>query len=186
MKQLPQQAKPRDLISENTGALVGQPMKSGLEQNHTAHIKGHYSFAQLPAVQQNPQAGSAILAHIQEHIAHDYRLRIQKIMGQELPPEGEPIPPELENKIAMAAAEATEQMLKDDAMKEMANDPTIMVALRGLDIEKQKADEDHIIDLGKIKLDQKQQDIDAADADLDRAAKLRIANINLKGRTSNA
>tara|TARA_R110000772_G_scaffold120015_7_gene226227 strand:+ start:4799 stop:7231 length:2433 start_codon:yes stop_codon:yes gene_type:complete len=104
---------PKDPIQENQDALMGTPLKAFLEQNHDAHIAAHMAFMQNPMIQQNPAAIQALQAHIQEHQAMKYRLQVQQILaeqGVELPPEGQEVPMEVQNQIAMLAAQATQQI----------------------------------------------------------------------------
>jgi len=92
----PEDMSPKDPVQENQDALMGTPLKAFLEQNHDAHIAAHMAFMQNPMVQQNPAA-----------------LQVQQILaeqGMELPPEGQPVPMEIQNQIAMLAAEATQQI----------------------------------------------------------------------------
>lgn len=106
-------AVPKDPVQENQDALMGMPLQAFMEQNHDAHIAAHLAFMQNPMVQQNPNALSALQAHIQEHQAMKYRIQVQQILaekGVELPQEGQPIPIEVQNQIAMMAAEATQQI----------------------------------------------------------------------------
>ena len=102
---------PEDMSPKD--ALMGVPLKAFLEQNHDAHIQTHMAFMQNPMTQQNPAAIQALQAHIQEHQAMKYRLQVQQILaqqGMELPPEGQPVPMEVQNQIAMLAAQATQQI----------------------------------------------------------------------------
>ena len=61
-------------------------------------------------VQQNPAAMKIIGANIQEHQAMLYRQQIEQALGQQLPPIGEEMPPEIMNQIAGMAAQATQQV----------------------------------------------------------------------------
>ena len=109
----PEDMSPKDPVQENQDSLMGVPLKAFIEQNHDAHIAAHMAFMQNPMVQQNPAAVQALQAHIQEHQAMKYRLQVQQILaeqGMELPPEGQPVPMEVQNQIAMLAAEATQQI----------------------------------------------------------------------------
>ena len=109
----PEDMSPKDPVQENQDALMGMPLKAFIEQNHDAHIAAHMAFMQNPMVQQNPAAVQVLQAHIQEHQAMKYRLQVQQILaeqGIELPPEGQPVPMEVQNQIAMLAAEATQQI----------------------------------------------------------------------------
>ena len=61
-----------DLLTENTQALQGSPLKASKEQDHIAHITGHLAFVESPLQLANPlvppQALMGILGHIEEHI----------------------------------------------------------------------------------------------------------------------
>ena len=107
------QSTPKDPIKENEDSLMGESLKAFIEQNHDAHIQAHMAFVQNPMVQQNPQAIAALQAHIQEHQAMKYRVQIEQILAQQgiqLPPEGQEIPVDIQNQIAVMAAQATQQI----------------------------------------------------------------------------
>ena len=114
-------AIPVDPIQENQNFLTGKPVKAFIEQNHQAHIQVHMSAIQNPQIQQmmqmNPQAQAimaAAMAHINEHIAFEYRKQVELAMGMPLPTEeqNKQTPPELADKIAMLAARASQQILQ--------------------------------------------------------------------------
>lgn len=65
----PPQPQPVDPAMENGSALMGGPLKAFPDQNHEAHIKAHMAFSKLPLLQANPQAFSALIAHVMEHLA---------------------------------------------------------------------------------------------------------------------
>lgn len=96
----PQVAQPMDPLSENQNSLMGMPVKAAAYQDHDAHIASH-----MPLAQTNP----LLAAHIQEHLALKYRLMIEKEIGQPLP-QGQPLPPQVENQIAVMVAQATEKL----------------------------------------------------------------------------
>jgi len=109
---------PKDPVQENMDSLMNVPLKAFPQQNHDAHIQAHMAFLQSPQIQQNPQAMSALQAHIQEHQALKYRIQVEEMLAQQgiqLPqpgPDGQlpQLPPEMESQIAMAAAQATQQI----------------------------------------------------------------------------
>jgi len=101
---------PRDPITEEQAVLTGNPIKAFEFQNHEAYIAAHSAFMQNPMVQQNPQATQAIGANIQEHQAMLYRIQIEQVIGQTLPPLDQQLPPEVMNEIALMAAQATQQV----------------------------------------------------------------------------
>jgi hypothetical protein len=108
---------PKDPVSENQDSLMGTELKAFIEQDHDSHVQAHNFFAQNPNVQSNPAAVAALQAHIQEHFALKYRLEISQILaqqGMQMPPEGQPLPMEIQNAIAAQAAAATQQLTGRD------------------------------------------------------------------------
>ena len=95
------QVQPMDPLSENMRAIMKQPVKAGEYQDHDAHIAAH-----APIAADNPE----LQAHINEHLAFKMRIQVQQMIGQPLPPPGEKLPPELENQIALAVAQAMQQL----------------------------------------------------------------------------
>ena len=108
----PQQVPPRDPISEQQAAMLGQPIKAFEFQNHEAYIAAHAAFMQNPTIQEIPSALQIIQANIQEHQAMLYKQRIEQALGKPLPEmgEGQQMPPEMMNEIALAAATATQEV----------------------------------------------------------------------------
>ena len=105
-----EEAVPKDPVLENMDSLMQTPLQAFPQQNHDAHVATHTSFLQNPKTAQNPEAVAALQAHIQQHNALKYRVEIETILSQQgiqLPPPGQPIPPEVESQIAIAAAQAT-------------------------------------------------------------------------------
>ena len=100
----------KDPATENADALVGAPVKAFIHQDHDAHIAAHMAFMQNPIFQNNQEAMLVLQSHIQEHFAMLYRQQVEQMIGRPLPAEGEQVPPELENQIAQAAAQATQQI----------------------------------------------------------------------------
>jgi hypothetical protein len=106
-----EEVPPRDPISEQTAAMMGQPIRAFPFQNHEAYISAHVAFLQNPTMQQNPVALQAVQANIQEHQAMLYKQQIEQVMGQPLPElESGQMPPEIMNQIALAAATATQEV----------------------------------------------------------------------------
>jgi hypothetical protein len=112
---------PEDPITENMNLMNMKPVKAFLYQDHQAHIKVHQNFIQDPKtaqlIGQNPQAQvmmAAAMAHIQQHLAFEYRKQMEEIMQIPLPnPENdeEAIPKNVEVQIAMMAAQASDVLL---------------------------------------------------------------------------
>ena len=121
----PEEAPSLDPVDENVSALLGKPIKAFIDQNHEAHIAVHMQFLQDPSLAGNPIAqktiGPMIIAHIGEHVAMLYRIRMQKATGVEFPKmpnirdpkfQFESISPELNNMIAERAAQVVQQSPK--------------------------------------------------------------------------
>ena len=111
LPELPQ-IPPRDPVTEQQAAMLGQPIKAFEFQSHEAYISAHAAFMQNPMMQENPMALQSIQANIQEHQAMLYKQQIESALGQPLPQleEGQEMPPEVMNQIAAAAAKATQEV----------------------------------------------------------------------------
>tara|TARA_R110000751_G_scaffold108036_1_gene204575 strand:- start:1680 stop:4043 length:2364 start_codon:yes stop_codon:yes gene_type:complete len=111
-----QQVPPRDPISEQQAAMMGQPIKAFEWQDHEAYIEAHSFFVQNPMAQENEMVVQMISSNIQEHQSMKYRLEIEQSMGQPLPPleELQQMPPEqsqqIMNEIAQKATQATAEV----------------------------------------------------------------------------
>jgi len=105
-----EEVPPRDPVSEQQAAILGQPIKAFEFQNHDAYITAHTAFLQNPMMQQNPVALQTIQANIQEHTSMVYKQQIEQALGQQLPPLEQIQDPQVMNEIALAAANATQQV----------------------------------------------------------------------------
>ena len=178
-------ATPVDPVQETQNLMNMKPVKAFIQQNHQAHIAVHMAAIQDPKIQQlmqmNPMAQqimSAAMAHINEHMAFEYRLQVEKTMGMPLPPiaedghKEERIPPELADRIAIMAAQASQQLLQQnqqEAQQQQAQqqmqDPIVQMQMQELQIKQ-----------GELQLKQQKQQIDAATkADQLRIEEARIA-----------
>lgn len=115
-------AQPEDPITENMNILNMKPVKAFLYQDHDAHIAVHMNALKDPKmaqmIGQNPNAqaiGAAAMAHINEHLAFQYRRQMEQLMGIQLPTvdeeSDEGIPKEMEVQISMLAAQASNVLL---------------------------------------------------------------------------
>lgn len=146
--------KPRDPVSENMAFLNGKPTKAFIYQDHDAHIAVHTALMQDPLIMQqmgqNPMAQqmqAAIMAHISEHLAFQYRKKVEEQLGIEMPAPDTDLPPQVEVKLAGLVAEAAQQVLaldKQKAMQQMAQqqlqDPVIQMQMKELEIRAKDAD----------------------------------------------
>ena len=172
---------PTDPVQENQNLLIMKPVKAFIEQNHEAHIQAHMAAIQNPKIQQlmqmNPQAQAimaAAMAHINEHIAFEYRKQVEMAIGTPLPTEeqNKQVSPELADRIAMMTAQASQQLTQQaqqQAQQQQAQqqmqDPIVQMQMQELQIKQ-----------GELQLKQQKQQIDAAaKADQLRIEEARIA-----------
>jgi len=157
---LPEDQVPEDPISENQNLLMMKPVKAFLYQDHQAHITCHMSAMKDPKIMQlvgqNPQAQAmqaAMMAHINEHIAYEYRKQMEQQMGIELPfhpdddQEDRAMPEMLEVAISQKAAIASQQLLQRDTQEvqaqqaqQAAQDPIIQMQQQELKIKQMELD----------------------------------------------
>jgi hypothetical protein len=158
---------PTDPVQENQNLLTGKPVKAFMEQNHQAHLGVHMAAMQDPKIMQivgqNPQAQmiqAAMMAHINEHVAFEYRQQIEKQMGMILPSEEnmKKLTTEQADQIAMMAAQASQQLLQQNKQEasqqqaqQQAQDPVVQMQQQELQIKQQE-----------LQLKQQKQQIDAA------------------------
>jgi len=144
---------PHDPVSENMGFLTGKPQKAFIFQDHTAHIAVHNSMMQDPKVMgqigQNPMAQqiqAAIMAHISEHVAFEYRNDLQERLGATLPEPDVEMSKETEVQLSKLVAQASAQLLQQhqgEAAQKQAQqqqqDPVIQMQQAELQIKQQEA-----------------------------------------------
>lgn len=159
----PQQAQqPEDPVTENQKAMMGQPVKAFLEQNHDAHIMVHQPMAQLPNMQ----------AHITEHQAMKYRLLIENTLGFALPLQGQPIDPAVQERIAMLTAMATQKYMDSEKAKNPPQPTMEMIMQQDVQAKREKAALQYKEALAKIDADEKLQAMKSDDAAAQRSTEL--------------
>jgi hypothetical protein len=146
--------KPRDPVSENMDVINGKPVKAFIYQDHAAHLAVHMSFMNDPKIQQalgqNPQAQSmmaAMMAHINEHVAFDYRRQIEEQAGVPLPAPNSDMDQNTELQISRLTAMAAQQLLQkgqaemaqQQAMQAM-QDPIVQMQQQELQIKQGELD----------------------------------------------
>ena len=171
---LPEDQVPEDPVSENANILMMKPVKAFLYQDHQAHITVHMAAMKDPKIMQlvgqNPQAQAmqaAMMAHINEHIAYEYRKQMEMQMGLELPfhpdeadPTERQMPEMLEVAISQKAAMAAQQLLQRNTQEQQAQ-------------QAQQAQQDPIVQMQQQELQIKQMEVDIKNRKLmaDSAAK---------------
>ena len=190
-----------DPITENMAAMKGAPCKPRVDQNHDAHIIVHGTMLQNPAYAENRQMQQILMAHIQEHLSMKYRQEMAQMVGdpqlqqiimsnppqpqpgQPKPPNPPQLPPELENRIAMAAANASDKVLQldEEKAKIMAGekkDPQIELQEKDLALRAKKMMNDLKIHQDKMALEEAQTIIKDENADEDREIKEAQLRLN--------
>ena len=160
-------AVPQDPVQENQNLLIGKPVKAFIQQNHEAHIQVHMAAMQNPKIMQlmqmNPQAQAiqaAAMAHINEHIAFEYRKQVEMQLGTPLPGEeaNKEISPEMADQIAMMSAKASaillqrdQQEAKQQQAQQQMQDPIVQMQMQELQLKQ-----------GELKLKQQKMQTEAA------------------------
>jgi hypothetical protein len=156
-----------DPVSENQAVLNGSPVKAYPEQDHAAHMAVHSAFLNDPKIKamvgQSPQAGmmeNSMAAHMAQHLGFAYRNQIEEQLGTTLPPQGQPLPPEVEASLSRLIAEAAPQLLaqhQQDAAQQQAQqtaqDPLIQLQQQELAIKQTQMQLKHQIDQARVELD---------------------------------
>ena len=107
-----------DPIMENMNMLQGQPAQPFIDQDHDAHIKVHMNFVNGLQPEALEQLGPIMQAHMAQHYSFKYFVEMQRQLGNQLPQPGEfgpeqPMPPEIEQQIAQAAAQVPQIQIMD-------------------------------------------------------------------------
>lgn len=188
--------KPKDPVSENMDALNGKPMKAFMYQDHEAHLTVHLSAMRDPKIMQivgqNPMAQqiqAAMLAHINEHVAFEYRRQIEAQLGVPYPEydEDEGIPEDMEVQISRLAAAGAQKLLASNQQQaaqqqaqQMAQDPIVQMQQMELQIKQME-----------VELKKKKLEIDAAakadqlDVERERiASQKQIAGLQVGARVA--
>ena len=184
---LEEDIEPLDPISENMAGLTMKPIKAFAHQDHQSHIQVHMLGMQDPKVQSilstSPQAAQsmqAMMAHITEHVAYQYRNEMETTLGTQLPPEGEPMPPEMEAEysrlVAQTATKLFERNMAEKKMLEneqLLEDPNLQLETRRVAVEERKQEVSEAIAMEKIVIDKSRllQKDGAATADREQQAK---------------
>jgi hypothetical protein len=147
---------PLDPITENMNILNNKAIRAEMWQDHASHIICHQVFAEQ---NKNQDFLPNILAHIREHLAFDYLIQMQQAMGIQLPPMEALQNPQIQNAIAMKAAEVaqtqgmvmdaekppeiTEVAMAEVVQKDKASELKVSVDLQKVEAESYKAQLQH-------------------------------------------
>jgi hypothetical protein len=199
--------KPRDPVSENMDVINGKPVKAFIYQDHEAHIQVHSSAMQDPKVMeilgQNPNAQSmqaAMQAHIAEHLAFEYRKKVEEQAGVPLPPPNAEMDEGTEVAISRLAAAAAQQLSQKNQAEaaqqqaqQMQQDPIIQMQQQELEIKKGELElkkQKMMIDAAekndRLELEQKRIDSQEEIAGLQVGAKLATSKGTLEAKQEEA
>jgi hypothetical protein len=156
--------QPADPVTENARLINNLPVAAGPAQDHDAHIAVHMAAINDPNIASvlgksplGPSIMAAAAAHIQEHLAFQYRDQIEQQMGVQLPPPDQPLPDDVEYNLSSVVARAADKLLgKHQAEAKAAEildhmqDPVVQAQQRQLDQDQQKIDNRHMVDMAKL------------------------------------
>jgi hypothetical protein len=178
----PDDQTPRDPISENMAFLKGEPTKAFIYQDHEAHITAHQTFMQDPKIAatigQNPMAQqmqAAIMAHIAEHLAFQYRKDVEAQVGVPLPAPDEKLPEDVEVQLSRLVAQGSKQLMQKNAAEaqqqqaqQQAQDPMVQMQQQELQIKQaevqrkaQKDQQENAIAQEKLQLERDRIEVEA-------------------------
>ena len=164
---------PVDPVSAVQNIINSKPVKAFDFQDHDAHIQTVASAQDNPEIQrlvgQSPNAPAILAAgsaYILDHLKMKFRKEVEKEMGIELPPMGEPLPADVEKRISELVAEASARVSQTAMMKaeqerinQQMQDPLILAKQRELDIKQAEVQRKTMGDQARFTLAaQKQQD----------------------------
>jgi hypothetical protein len=161
-------AEPMDPVAENMALVTSKPVKAFEWQNHMAHIQVHQNFLNDPstksALGQNPLGPSitqAMWAHLNEHMAYEYRNQIQQKLGTQLPPLGARLPADAENELSGLVQEASQKLLQQNQaedqqqqQQQQQQDPILEQQKAELQLKQQAQQSKHQTDTTKLQIEQ--------------------------------
>jgi hypothetical protein len=152
--------KPRDPVSENMDLLNSKPVKAFIYQDHEAHIAVHMAAAQDPKIQQmvgqSPNASAmaaAFAAHVQEHLAFQYRKEIEAAAGVAYPGPDAEMDEATELDISRLAAAAADKLLQKNKTEMQAR-------------QAEQAQKDPIVQMQQMELQIKQKEVEIKEKQL--------------------
>jgi len=193
--------KPKDPVTENMAIINGKPVKAFIYQDHQAHIAVHMAAMQDPKilemVGQNPMAQTiqaAAYAHINEHVAFEYRKQLEEQLGVPLPKPDETLPEDVEYELSKVMAEAGKKLAAKSAAEaqqqqaqQQAQDPIIQMqqqelALKAQDlqIKQQKTQADIEIEQMRVQIEKMRIDSQERIAGAQLGAKAVMDNKQLE------
>ena len=183
---------PQDPVSENMALINMKPVKAFVYQDHEAHIAVHTAALQDPMLrqqmQQNPMAQqmlAAAMAHINEHLAFEYRRRLENELGVPLPAPNTALPEDFEVQLSRLTAQAAQQLLAKNTQQfqqqqnqQVAQDPIVQMQQMELKLKAQKEERQAATDQANLALKQQAQQQQMMMEKERLATQERISNMN--------
>ena len=194
--------KPKDPVQENMNILNGKPVKAFIYQDHQAHIQVHQAAMQDPKIMQivgqNPKAQmiqAAMLAHINEHVAFEYRKQIEEQLGIPLPEMDKELPKDMEVEVSRMMALAAQKLLSKDQAEaqqqqaqQAAQDPIVqmqqqelMLKQKEVEIKEKKLAMDAAAEADRIELEKARIEAQERIAGVQAGAKAAAEKARLDG-----
>ena len=159
--------RPKDPVSENMAFLNGKPTKAFIYQDHDAHIATHMAFMQDPMIAQmigqNPLAQkmqATIMAHMAEHLAFNYRKKVEEQIGVPIPAPDSELPEESEIQLSRLVAQGAKQLLQlnqsqaqQAQAQQQAQDPLVQIQQAELQMEAQRMQSENQIAQAKLQIE---------------------------------
>ena len=158
---------PVDPVTAVQNIINGKPVQAYEFQDHEAHINTLTAAQQDPniqaKVQQSPNAQviqSAGSDYIMQHLSLQFRDQVEREMGVELPPVGEPLPADVEKRLSTLIAEAAQRVATTNAaqaeqqrIQQQQQDPLIQMKEREVAIKEAEVQRKTQEGQAKIQLD---------------------------------
>jgi hypothetical protein len=159
--------KPVDPATAVQNLINGTPVKAFPFQDHESHIATIVAAQENPEVMQLVGAAptaqtilAAASAYVNEHLTMQFRKEIEREMGAELPPEGEPLPPDVEKRLSSLVAEAARRVTataqaqaEQERIQQQQQDPLIQMKEREVAVKEAEVQRKSQADQAKLQLD---------------------------------
>jgi len=159
---------PVDPVTAVQNLINNVPVKAFEYQDHEAHIQTILSAQENPEilklVQASPNAQSILAAassYVNDHLTMQFRKEIEEELGVELPPIGQPMPPEAEKRLsemmAKAAVRVTDKALvqaDQERIKQEMQDPLLQMKEREVAVKEAEVQRKAIQDANRVALAQ--------------------------------
>lgn len=177
---------PLDPITENRNIMQGKAVKASIEQDHQSHMVVHNILINDP--QTPPEVAAEAMSHIAVHKSFEFLIQMQQMIGAQLPEDPAELPMELQNQIAMAAAQALmqQQQQQEQEAPPAPLDPAA-VMLEDVKTKKEIAELKAQVDAFKAQLmaDTKNKEMDVKIQEIEQNAKTQAFKTQMEYEMTN-